>query len=281
MFAVISRSDLTEPTNAVRLQRARGEARVSFVVTPRGTMLGGLFQDGAAKIRLPKTFSEEAEAVLINSAGGMTGGDALSYGVDVGAGARAVATTQACEKIYRSLDGAAELSVDLRVGRTARLDWLPQETILFDGADLRRRVEVDLAEGAELLAVEAVIFGRRAMGEVVNGGSLHDRWRIRRNGSLVHADDIRMTGELDLLASREAVLAGAGAMASLVFVADDAERHLPAVRVALGERGGVSAFNGKLVARVAAENGLALRRALVPALMALRGGVPLPKAWQL
>lgn len=279
MFAVISPSD--DETHAVALQRARGDARVSFVATPRGTMLGQLFQDGAAKIRLPKTFGPDAEAVLINSAGGLTGGDQLGYAIDIGAGASAVVTTQACEKIYRSLGGPAEMTVRLKVGPGGRLDWLPQETILFDRADLRRRVDVDLAPAARFLAVEAVIFGRRAMGEAVEEGGLHDRWRIRQADRLIHADDIRMSGAIAALGQQSAVLAGAGAMASLVYVGDDADRHTEAVRLALGDRGGASAWNGKLVARLVADDGLELRRRLIPAIMALRAGRPLPKAWQL
>lgn len=280
MSAVTSPSERL-PADTGALQRAAGTARVSFVANPRGTMLGTLFQDGAAKIRLPRTYGPEAEAVLINSAGGLTGGDRLAFAVDVGAGASAVATTQAAEKVYRSAGGSAEVAVDLRVGKDGRLDWLPQETILFDQADLRRRIEADLAPGSVLLAVEAVIFGRRAMGEVVEAGALHDRWRIRQDGRLIHADDIRMTGNIDLLARRGAVLAGAGAMASILYVGPDAGRHLDAVRAALGEGGGASAFAGKLTARVVAPEGLALRRMLVPALAALRGFRLLPKVWQL
>ncbi|MGV8840172.1 MAG: urease accessory protein UreD [Bauldia sp.] len=279
MFAVISPSDAE--FRAVPLQRARGAARVSFVATPRGTMLGQLFQDGAGKIRLPKTFGPGAEAILINSAGGLTGGDQLSFAVDVGANAEAAITTQACEKVYRSLGGVAEMDVHLGVGPGGRLDWLPQETILFDRAELRRRVDVDLAPRATFLAVEAVIFGRRAMGETVQAGGLHDRWRIRQGGRLVHADDVRMSGAVAALGQRAAVLAGAGAMASLVYIAEDAGRHTDAVRLALGERGGASAWNGKLVARVVAEDGLELRRRVIPAIMALRAGRLLPKAWQL
>ncbi|MCW5713268.1 MAG: urease accessory protein UreD [Bauldia sp.] len=279
MFAVISRSD--PETHPVPLQRARGEARVSFVTTPRGTMLGQLFQDGAAKIRLPKTFGPDAEAILINSAGGLTGGDQLGFAVDVGANASAVVTTQACEKVYRSLGGPAEMAVRLKVGPGGRLDWLPQETILFDRADLRRRVDVDLAPASRFLAVEAVIFGRRAMGEAVEEGGLHDRWRIRQADRLIHADDIRMSGAITALGQRAAVLAGAGAMATLLYVGDDADRHTDAVRLALGDRGGASAWNGKLVARLVADDGLELRRHLIPAIMALRAGRPLPKAWQL
>jgi urease accessory protein len=279
MFAVISRS---EPAPPIRLQRTRGEARARFVFAG-GTRLADLFQDGAAKIRLPRTSAGdgEAEAILINTAGGLTGGDRMSVTVEVGAGASVVATTQACEKIYRSSGGAALVEARLRVAAGARLDWLPQETILFDGAELRRLIDVDIEPEARFLAVEAIIFGRRAMGERLLSGVFHDRWRVRRGGRLLHADDVRMTGALGKLNDNAAVLAGGGAMASVLYVGDDADRRLEAVRSTLGGTGGASAFSGKLVARVVAADGLSLRRLLVPALEALRGGRPLPKTWRL
>lgn len=281
MFAVISRSEAAERLPGAGLQRARGEARASFVATPRGTMLGTLFQDGSAKIRLPRTHAPSAEAILINSAGGLTGGDRLAFAIDVGAAAAAVVTTQSCERVYRSTGGAAELDIRLRVGPGARLDWLPQETILFERSELSRRVEVDLGATAELLAVEAVIFGRHAMGESLSAGGFRDRWRIRQAGRLIHADDIRLSGPIAALLDRPAALAGAGAMATLIYVAEAPERHLDAVRAALGDTGGASAFNGKLVARVTARDGMALRRLLALAIDALRGAAPLPKAWQI
>lgn len=278
MFAATSRSE-AGPVVAL-LQRARGEGRVGFAATPQGTMLRTLFQDGAAKIRLPRTHDADGEAILINSAGGLTGGDRLAFAVEVGAHATATVTTQACERVYRSIDGAAEVAVELKAGPAARLDWLPQETILFDRACFSRRIDVDLGEKAEFLAVEAVIFGRRAMGESVAEGLFRDRWRLRREGRLIHADDIVLRGAISLLAARTAVLAGAGAMATIIGVTNEPDRLLDAVRVALGEWGGASAFGGKLVARVVAHDGRELRRRLVPAIIALRGGRPLPKAWQ-
>ena len=104
--------------------------------------------------------------------------------------------TPAAEKIYRSDGALAEFAVNLTLGAKARLDWLPQETILFNEARLSRTLHVELAPDAELLAVEAVLFGRAAMGDHFTHGNFHDRWRIRRDGRLLFADDLRFHGDI-------------------------------------------------------------------------------------
>lgn len=242
------------------------------------TRLRQLFQEGCGKIRLPR--GPGCEAVLINSSGGLTGGDRIDWSAEAGAGAELTLTTQACEKVYRARDGEAHANVTLVAGEAARVDWLPQETILFDGGALARRLDVDLAAGARLLAGEAVVLGRTAMNETVRRGSIRDRWRIRREGQLVFADDIRLFGPIADLSARAATLAGARAFASLLLVADDADRLLEPLREAIGRLGGASAFDGKLFARLVAPDGFTLRKALLPALEVLLDGRPLPRVWR-
>jgi len=259
------------------LQRAKGAGRIVAHAEEGRTRLARLYQDGCAKVRLPR--AKGLEAVLINTAGGVTGGDRLDWQAEAGPGAALTLTTQACEKVYRARDGAAEVRVALSLGEDARLDWLPQETILFDGGALSRRLEIDIAAGARLLAVEAVVLGRTAMAETVRHGALRDRWRIRREGTLIFADDLRLDGAIEDLAARAPVLAGCRAFASLLLVADDAPRLLAPLRAALGPMGGASAFDGKLFARLAAPDGFTLRQALLPALEVLREG-DLPRVWR-
>ena len=223
--------------------------------------------------------------MLINTSGGLTGGDRMSWRVDAGVGARLTLTTQACEKIYRARptpgDGRAKSAASLDIAAGARIDWLPQETILFDSAALSRTLEADLAAGAGLLAVEAVVLGRTAMGETVRCGVLRDRWRIRRNGQLIFADDLRFEGAVADIAALAPTLAGGRAFASLLLVGDDADRFLAPLREVLGSAGGASAFDGKLFARIVAADGLALRRILLPAIAVLRDGEPAPRVWRL
>jgi len=245
------------------------------------TRLARLHQDGCGKIRLPRDARAQGlEAVLINSSGGLTGGDQMEWQATVGDGARLTLSTQACEKVYRARDGQAQQRVTLILGEDARLDWVPQETILFDGGALCRRLDADLAEGARLLAVEAVVLGRTAMEETVRHGSIRDRWRIRREGRLVFADDLRLDGAISDIGAGAPALGGGKAFASLLLVDDDAARLLGPLRVALAAYGGASVFEGKLFARIVAPDGFALRQALLPALEILRDGQPLPRVWR-
>jgi urease accessory protein len=264
------------------LQRAQGEGRIEVSVEGGRTRLQRLYQDGCGKIRLPvDRAARSLEAVAINTSGGLTGGDRLVWRATAKAGASLTMTTQACEKVYRARDGHAAVAVDLDVGSGARIDWLPQETILFDGAALSRTLEADLAADATLLVVEAVVLGRTAMGETVRRGALRDRWRIRREAKLVFADDLRFEGAIADMAALAPTLAGGKAFASLLLVAEDAGRLLDPLRAAIGSAGGASAFSGKLLARIVAADGLSLRRALLPAIAALRGGAPAPRVWRL
>jgi urease accessory protein len=285
-FAATSPSEplpeLTEGAAAPRFERTEGAARIAFKFSDGATRLDRLHQSGAAKVRIPHRPAEHPpEAVLINTAGGLTGGDRMSAEIRLDAGCHAVATTQACEKVYRASSGTAEIHTALTLGVGARLDWLPQETILFDGARLSRRLDADLAPDAEVLLVEAVIFGRAARGERVRSGLFADRWRVRRKGRLVFADDLRFDwADADLL-SKPAVLAGAGAMATVLLVTEEPARYLSAAREIVGEAGGVSTWAGKLVARLATPTGFALRRTLIPLLAVLRDGAPLPKLWRI
>ena len=214
--APIGERRVSQPQAIRRLQRTQGAAHLSFGISG----VQRWREDGAAKVRLPRRPKDApAEAILINTAGGLTGGDSLDWRFDVAA-TSLVATTQAAEKIYRSLGDDAEIHSRLTGSSGAQLYWLPQEAILFDGARLRRSLDVDLTGGATLLALEATVFGRRAMGESIQDLAFHDRWRVRREGGLIFADDIRFDGALPRTV---ATLGEAGAMATLLLVAEDAE----------------------------------------------------------
>jgi urease accessory protein len=265
-----------------RLQRAEGCARIAFGMRDGACRLQTLFQEGCAKIRLPTPLPGQCpEAIVINTAGGLTGGDRFRVEAELGVGAAAVLTTQACERVYRSISGNAVIENSLRAAPGTRLAWLPQETILFDGGQLSRHLDVGLEGDAEFVAVEAVLLGRTAMGERVCAGSLRDRWRVRRDGKLVFADDLQLNGDIAGMTASAATLGGRSAFATVFYAGSEFERLLAPVRAALGEDGGASAWNGKLVVRLAAISGLMLRRRLEPILTLLLGGQPLPKAWQL
>jgi urease accessory protein len=267
------------------LQRARGAGRIGTQQRDGKTRLSTLYQDGCAKIRLPNTHSHALEAVLINTAGGLTGGDRMQWSAELAPAGRMVLTTQACERIYRSIGGPAFVETRLQVGAGAHLDWLPQETILFAASQLDRRIEIDLGERASLTAIEAILLGRDAMGEAALDARLRDNWRIRRNGRLIHAEATRLDGTL---AERNgpSLLSGRRAFASILHVAGSADRcaaTLSRLRALLPPDGRLAASaNGeRLVIRALAQTGLALRRLIVPILAELSGAGSLPRLWHL
>ena len=267
------------------MQRARGAGQIGTYLLDGTTRLTMLYQDGCAKIRLPHTHSPAMEAVLINTAGGLTGGDEMDWSADLAPGGRLVLTTQACERIYRSLGGAATVHTKLTVGAGAHLDWLPQETILFEESRLDRRIDIELGSGASLTAVEAILLGRDAMGEVAPDARLRDNWRIRRNGRLIHAEATRLTGSL-VERNGPGLLAGKRAFATVLHIAPDAEQctaQLARIRALLPDDGRIaaSATGERLVIRALAQTGLALRRLIVPILAELSGAGSLPRLWHL
>ncbi|WP_411035689.1 urease accessory protein UreD [Shinella sp. BYT-45] len=265
-----------------KAQRARGTGRLAAKASHAGTRLDVLYQEGCAKIRLPKTFDGTMEAVLINTAGGLTGGDRIDWAFEGGAGTRLTATTQACERVYKANASTAAVETRIKVGAGARVDWLPQETILFDRSALDRRLEVDLDGDAAFLAVEAVLLGRKAMGERVETGLFRDRWRVRRAGKLIHAEETHLHGDVAALTGDRAVLAGQRAFATVLYCGADAEAYLaPLRRLLEGAEGGVSQWQDKLVARLVAADGFALRKKLVPLISRLRNGASVPKVWTL
>lgn len=264
-----------------RPQRARGRGRIVTKALNGRSRLDELFQEGCAKIRLPDTFSNEMEAILINSSGGLTGGDELEWQAVAGAGTSLVVTTQACEKVYKAAAGTTTVTARITVGPGAKLHWLPQETILFDRASLTRRLEVDIDASAEFIAVEAILLGRQAMGEAMEKGLLCDRWRIRHGGKLIHAEELRLDGDVGELTKAASVLSGQVAFATLLYIGPLGEALLPKIRDILGSSGGASEWQGKLVVRVSAPDGFTLRKMLFPIISLLRNGAPVPKVWNL
>ena len=274
----------TAPAAALPHQRARGSLRLSFKRRDDATVLDGLRQEGCLKARFPRTeHGAWPGAVTLNTAGGVAGGDVLDSSIGAGPGARATVASQAAERFYRALPGSAPATVTTRlhVAPGAALEWLPQESILFDGCAVRRRLLVDLADDAWFLGVESLVFGRLAMGETVRDARFRDLIELRRGGRLLLHDAIRLDGPVQAALDRRATGGGARAMATLVHAAPDAPARLDPLRAALaGWDAGASAWDGMLVARVAAADGACLRRAVVAGLNVLRDGRPLPRVWE-
>lgn len=261
--------------------RTVGRVALTVAAGPGGSRRGRVHEAGALRVRFPNGNRQTAlDAVIVNTAGGMTGGDRFDIDIGVGAGARLTATTAAAEKIYRSLGPDAEIDIKINVAAGGALKWLPQETILFNQVRLRRSIDATLARGAELLLAEATVFGRSAMGETVIDGLFSDWRRVRVDGALVFAECNRLDGEMAQRLERRAVAKGGVGVASIIKW-PGGETDAAAVRALhddfVGEVG-ISSWNGLAVARLVAPDGAALRRDLTAALTALDAG-PLPRLW--
>jgi len=265
-----------------RLQRASGESRVAFAVRDGATRLADLYQRDPCRVLFPDPEpGEPPQAVLVTTSGGVTGGDRLKMAIEVGAGGTAVAATQAAEKIYRAAatDAPCAMEIGVTVGEGATLDWLPQETIVFEGARLKRRTVADIAVGGSLLACEMVVLGRTASGERFTGGLLLDAWSVRRDGKLVWTDALRVEGETPLGAG----FGTANALATVIGVWDEPQPRFEKARTLLEAtdrvRAGVTLVNGVVVARLLGD-ATAVRAATVRFLGDFRGQ-RLPRVWHI
>lgn len=273
---------LDTPTPAAQCQRSHGAAVLHLGAAGR---IDALSQAGSAKVFLHRAPAADlsSEAVFLNTSGGLTGGDRLAFDMALVPGARLTATTQTAERAYRSTGPAAHVRVTASVGPGARLDWLPQETILFEGAHLLRETEILLAADAGCLLAETVILGRHAMGEHPARARLTDRRRVLRDGRPVWHEALGLGPEALAAAGGAATFGGARAFAVVALIAPGAEDAVGPVRAALGEPGveaAASGFDGRCLVRLMARDGWPLRRQLVRVLAALRPG-PLPRVWQM
>jgi urease accessory protein len=275
--------------------KGRGVAEIDFARRAGRSRLTHLYQRDPLRVLFPHAADDDAPlAVLVTTSGGLAGGDTLAVDVSVGEGASLHVTAQAAEKIYRTDGPDTEVSLRLAAADGAWLEYLPPETILFDGARLRRHATVDLGRDAAFLGGEIAVFGRIARGETLTaGGLLHDAWEIRREGRAVWADALHLDGDLPALLADPACLDGATAAATLILAAPGVERFLDGVRkiiaaraVGGGVRGGATLVNGVLLARLLGRDAAVLRGAyagLAESLRRAAGGFPprLPRTWHI
>lgn len=272
---------------ASTLDRALAPVRVTGGINARflrdgvRTVVASMAERGGYRLTRPSTFGSHLEALQVNTGGGIAGGDRIEMRYELGAGADVAHTTSSAERVYRTPGAPATLEVRLALGPGARLDWLPQQTIVYAGSNLERSIEVDMAEDGRLLMVEAITFGRPSSVEALVPVRLNDQWRIRRGGRLVYAEAARLSGELAETLARPAI-AGGGRSAALVLLisADAAELVDPLRRVLESDlcETGVSAWDGLLAARVLARRPGDLIATLARAIPVLSGRA-VPRVW--
>jgi urease accessory protein len=297
MYEVISPSDAS-PLGSLKvyagtssdmgLQRAEGSGRVVLSGFEKKTRLKELFQRSPIRVMFPRTSSGAIEeAVLVNTAGGLAGGDKLQFEVIALANASVAVTSQAAEKVYRALREPAQVVTKLKAGEAAKLAWLPQETIIFNRARLVREMEIELSTGAELLALEWLVLGRAAHGEQIAAGHIQDSWRVKKDGRLLWADSFRASDEAIPHLYKKALVSSCKALATLIYFGPDIGTRLDLLRdtaASLQCHCGATSVGGLIVARFAAEISSDLRLALRSFLQGFSrvlGGSPfgVPKMW--
>lgn len=260
--------------------RVSGGLSIRVAASDGVSRIADLEERGGYRAKFPR-ISDSLDAVSINTGGGLVGGDDVTFSLDIGRGAAMTFATQSAERVYRALSDAVRSTVQIQIAPQGTLHWLPQETILFDGAKLDRTITADVAADTTLLMCESVVFGREAMGETVKTGSFRDRWQINRNGQPVLLEAISLDGDLQSQLQRKATGNGARAIATVLYVASDADERRDGARDALaGARGraAVSAWNGMLVGRFLAPSAAALRQDLT-ALLSFLSRAPMPRVW--
>jgi urease accessory protein len=270
------------------LQRVDGAARIAVHGAGGRNAITDLFQRSPCKVLLPDIDGRPcSEAVFLNTAGGVAGGDRLSFALSASGDASFTGTTQAAERVYRAIDAPGQVEMRIEAADTATLQWLPQETILFNGGRLDRSTEIHVSGAARLIAMDWLILGRAASGETVRHGAFRDDWRVWRDGRLVWADAFRLTGDIAALVHRPSLLAGHTAIATILYAASNAAADLDRARAILGDlacKAGATIVNGLMICRFAAKAAAELRRAVTDFLRSFRDGLDgfasaLPKVW--
>ncbi|MGZ5876715.1 MAG: urease accessory protein UreD [Bradyrhizobium sp.] len=275
------RTDTASTNSAIfAANRARGAVTFDVHQVDGVTRRRDLHESGSLRVRFPSPEAEGLSAVLVNTAGGVAGGDRFDIDIATGQEARLTVTTAAAEKIYRAEGPAARLNIALKAEAHSHLAWLPQETILFDRARVLRRIDIELAESASLLLCEIVVFGRAAMGERMLQGEFVDRWRLRRGGRLVFAENIRLDGDIRKKLSSPAIANGGVAIGTALIVPGDEAlvERIREVAKSLGGEVGISAWNGFAMVRFCAQDAARLRADMM-AVLGRTSGSALPRLW--
>jgi urease accessory protein len=275
------RTDTTSAASAIfAANRAQGAVKFDVHLVDGVTRRGHLHESGSLRVRFPSPEAEGLSAVFVNTAGGIAGGDRFDIDIAAADSSRLAVTTAAAEKVYRAQGPAAQLNITLNAGAGSHLAWLPQETILFDGARILRQIDIDLAESASLLLCEIVVFGRAAMGERMQQGEFVDRWRIKRGGRLVFAETIRLDGDIGGKLARPAIAkAGAAIGTALIVPGDQAlVERIRERSESFGGEVGISCWNGFAMARFCAQDAARLRTDMM-AVLGRASGSALPRLW--
>lgn len=159
---------------------------------------------------------EVCHVVIIHPPGGVVGGDQLEILAQIGASANAQITTPGATKWYKANGHTSQQKIRLNINKDGSLEWVPQETIFYNHANVEIDHQVTLEEDAIYVGCEILCFGRTASGETFNSGQIKQRTSIRRNDKLIWLEQIRLLGESSAM-SGSLALSGKTVCASLIL----------------------------------------------------------------
>ncbi|WP_026733538.1 urease accessory protein UreD [Fischerella sp. PCC 9605] len=206
-------------TTAKPVNGWHGKLNLVYAHSQSGTQL--IFNRNQAPLKVQRPFYPEGQevchSVILHTAGGVVGGDRLSYHLHLQPNAQALITTAAAGKIYRSNGTTARQTIEIKVDAGACLEWIPQETIVFNSALYRQDLRVELTTGASYLSWEITRFGRSARGEKFLQGEWRSNTEIWQQGKPLWIDRQWVPGSEEIFYSPHG-LAGQPVVGSLVWV---------------------------------------------------------------
>jgi urease accessory protein len=273
---------------------SRSHARLTLGFAADGARTRLVERSHFGPLRVQKALYPEGPAVchaiIVHPPGGVVGGDQLSVAVDAGPAAHAFLTAPGASKWYRANGRVSRQQVRLSAGAGAAIEWMPQESIFFDGARVELEHSVTLAADASYIGCEIVCLGRRASGENFDRGSIGQRTQIRRDGRLIWWEQGVLAGGDGRLASPLG-LNGNSVCGTLIAVGKTVPAALlDAARAAMNEAAsadaacGLTQMKGVLVARYLGQDNEAARRVMLVAWRHLRPHLlgreaTLPRIW--
>ncbi len=241
-------------------------------------------EQGNLKARIIKNYNRNNELIIINTAGGLTSGDASFINLKIKNNVNLSITTQSMEKIYKCMDSFSFIYTNIVVGNDSTISWMPLETIFFNKAKLRRRINIDLNVGSSFLGIETIIFGRKAMGESIKKGELDDAWQINRNGKLVYSDFNRLSGNINSKLNKKIIMKGNNVFCNIVYTGKKIRTYFKNILKFISRNKyfvGASVVNGILIIKILAKDISEVRSFLRGLISIFDNNFSIPKIWSI
>lgn len=243
----ITDTGIAEPAER-QSQGWQARLELGFVHRHGKTVMANRRHIGPLKVQRP--FYPEGDVChvyVLHPPGGVVAGDCLTIAVNVAAESAALVTTPAAGKFYRSDGKVAQQQVRLTVAADASLEWLPQETIIYEGARMASELRLELAAGSRFIGWEMFALGRPAANEGFTTGEAGMNWLIFRSGKLFYRE--RLIIDAQAFATNWG-LNGHSACGTL-FACPAASAQLESVRQLIGDSAGrgVTLIDDMLICR--------------------------------